>query len=178
MNFIVLGIGNILYYDEGAGVHFCNYLREKYEFFGAHSIKFIDGGTLANLLIPTISECDELIVIDCISADGGAIGDVYFFPYSAMPRQISWSGSAHEIEMLQTLQFMELYGDMPKTHILGVIPKRIEPMSCALSCEILNSIGLMENAILTYLRGCGFEISQRKNVNLSEIISNAFKEQN
>ena len=80
--------------------------------------------------------------------------------------------------MLQTLQFIELYGDMPKTHILGVIPKRIEPMSCALSCEILNSIGLMEDTILAYLRGFGFEISQRKNVNLSEIISNAFKEQN
>ena len=32
MNILILGIGNILFQDEGIGAHFIHYLDEKYEF--------------------------------------------------------------------------------------------------------------------------------------------------
>ena len=122
----------------------------------ADQIRFIDGGTLASFLMPTMAEFDEILLVDCIDADGAKGGEVYFFDYDAMPKQISWSGSAHEVEMLQTLQMMDLYGDLPHVKILAVVPRRIEEASFKLSSVILESSKTMEKTALKYLSDLGF----------------------
>ena len=119
-------------------------------------ISFIDGGTLASFLMPTMAEFDEILLVDCIDADGAKGGEVYFFDYDAMPKQISWSGSAHEVEMLQTLQMMDLCGDLPHVKILAVVPQRIEEASFKLSSVILESSKTMEKTALKYLSDLGF----------------------
>ncbi len=122
----------------------------------ADQIRFIDGGTLASFLMPTMAEFDEILLVDCIDADGAKGGEVYFFDYDAMPKQISWSGSAHEVEMLQTLQMMDLCGDLPHVKILAVVPQRIEEASFKLSSVILQSSKTMEKTALRYLSDLGF----------------------
>ena len=119
-------------------------------------IRFIDGGTLASFLMPTMAEFDEILLVDCIDADGAKGGEVYFFDYEAMPKQISWSGSVHEVEMLQTLQMMDLCGDLPHVKILAVVPRRIEEASFKLSSVILESSKIMEKTALKYLSDLGF----------------------
>jgi len=170
LKILVLGIGNILYSDEGVGVQFAELLKEKYNFTSQnHTIEFTDGGTLANLLTPLIAKFDHVILIDCISADDGAVGDVYFFDYDIMPKNIAWSGSAHEIEMLQTLQFMELSGDLPKVKILGVVPKRIEPMSFELSSEMQKAAAVMEKTVLEHFSSLGITAQIRRNLKICDI---------
>ena len=122
----------------------------------ADQIRFIDGGTLASFLMPTMAEFDEILLVDCIDADGAKGGEVYFFDYDAMPKQISWSGSAHEVEMLQTLQMMDLCGDLPHVKILAVVPQRIEEASFKLSSAILESSKIMEKTALKHLSDLGF----------------------
>ena len=122
----------------------------------ADQIRFIDGGTLASFLMPTMAEFDEILLVDCIDAEGAKGGEVYFFDYDAMPKQISWSGSAHEVEMLQTLQMMDLCGDLPHVKILAVVPRRIEEASFKLSSVILESSKTMEKTALKYLSDLGF----------------------
>ena len=122
----------------------------------ADQIRFIDGGTLASFLMPTMAEFDEILLVDCIDADGAKGGEVYFFDYDAMPKQISWSGSAHEVEMLQTLQMMDLCGDLPHVKILAVVPRRIEEASFKLSSVILQSSKIMEKTALKHLSDLGF----------------------
>ena len=122
----------------------------------ADQIRFIDGGTLASFLMPTMAEFDEILLVDCIDAEGAKGGEVYFFDYDAMPKQISWSGSAHEVEMLQTLQMMDLCGDLPHVKILAVVPQRIEEASFKLSSVILESSKTMEKTALKHLSDLGF----------------------
>ena len=122
----------------------------------ADQIRFIDGGTLASFLMPTMAEFDEILLVDCIDAEGAKGGEVYFFDYDAMPKQISWSGSAHEVEMLQTLQMMDLCGDLPHVKILAIVPQRIEEASFKLSSVILESSKTMEKTALRYLSDLGF----------------------
>ena len=91
MKILVLGIGNVMFSDEGIGVHLCHLLEEKYEFTSEeHTLDFIDGGTLAQRLIPIISRYDSLIVFDCVDANDGEIGDVYFFDFENIPDSISF----------------------------------------------------------------------------------------
>ena len=135
----------------------------------ADQIRFIDGGTLASFLMPTMAEFDEILLVDCIDADGAKGGEVYFFDYDAMPKQISWSGSAHEVEMLQTLQMMDLCGDLPHVKILAVVPRRIEEASFKLSSVILESSKIMEKTALKHLSDLGFAHEKIADLSVQDI---------
>ena len=214
MRVLVLGIGNVMFGDEGVGVHFVKMMERNYKFsakirakfdsalnlddeinasnlddansnlsgnlasrggfkFNADGanleLRFIDGGTLAMALTPLIAQADVLIVADCISADGGETGEVYFFGYEQMPPAVSWNGSAHEVEMLETLRLMELAGDLPRTKILGIVPKRIEPMSFELSAQAQEGANLMEKTLLNELSRLGFSYEKIANFSVSGI---------
>lgn len=208
MRVLVLGIGNVMFGDEGVGVHFVKMMERNYKFspknwakFDSDSnlgdkfdalnlssdlarrgnpkfnnadsanleLKFIDGGTLAMALTPVIAWADVLIVADCISAEGSETGDVYFFGYEQMPPAVSWNGSAHEVEMLETLRLMELAGDLPRTKILGIVPKRIEPMSFELSAQAQEAANLMEKTLLSELSRLGFCYEKIANFSVSDI---------
>ena len=176
MKFLILGIGNIVFADEGLGVHLCKQLEKNYKFTSdKHSIDFVDGGTLALQLSYIIAQYDKMIVIDCIDADDAKAGDVFFFPYEAMPSKISWSGSAHEVEMLQTLQYIELLGDLPQTHILGCVPKRIEQMSLELSKELINAAKIMEDTLIKHLQKEGFSCKKVANHCLQDLARSFYK---
>lgn len=214
MRVLVLGIGNVMFGDEGVGVHFVKMMERNYKFSpkirakfdsalnlddkfdasnldGANSnlsgdlasrdgikfnagsenleLKFIDGGTLAMALTPLIANSDILIVVDCISAEGGETGEVYFFGYEQIPPAVSWNGSAHEVEMLETLRLMELAGDLPRTKILGIVPKRIEPMSFELSAQAQEGANLMEKTLLNELSRLGFCYEKIANFSVSDV---------
>ena len=82
MRVLVLGIGNVMFADEGIGVHFVNLMAKNYKFTSSkNELTLMDGGTLALALTHIISEFDYLIVVDCISANGASVGDVYFFDF-------------------------------------------------------------------------------------------------
>ncbi|MCX2682473.1 HyaD/HybD family hydrogenase maturation endopeptidase [Campylobacter sp. MIT 21-1685] len=177
MNFCILGIGNIMFADEGLGVHLCKQIQKNYTFFHSSStLDFVDGGTLALQLTYIIAKYDSLVLLDVIDADDADIGEVFFFPYEAMPKKVNWSGSAHEVEMLQTLQYMELMGDLPQTQILACIPKRIEQMSFTLSNEIIHSAKIMEKTLLNYLEKQGFTYKKVADYSLQEVASHSYKE--
>ena len=178
MKILILGIGNILFQDEGIGAHFVHYLDEKYEFISKDcSVSIIDGGTLAQRLISEIIKYDDVIVVDCVDSDNCVAGDVYFFDYRNTPSYINWQGSAHEIEMLQTLNMIDMNKDLPNTNILGVIPKRVaDDTTFDLSDEIINAVNTMEKVILNYLEKLNIEAKiVDKKVKIEDIAQVSFK---
>ncbi|MEA2110553.1 MAG: HyaD/HybD family hydrogenase maturation endopeptidase [Campylobacterota bacterium] len=154
MRILILGIGNVLFGDEGVGVHLANFIEKKYSFSSSqNSVDVIDGGTLAHRLIPIITDYDRVVIIDCVSIDGGDIGDVYCFDFDDVPEYITWDGSAHEVEMLQTLQMISMMGDLPPVKIVGVIPYVIgEDSTFTITPKVLTAGKKMENVIISYLK--------------------------
>ena len=175
MKILVLGIGNLLFGDEGIGVHFIDYMGEKYSFDGDHQVDIIDGGTLAQRLIPIIVEYDKLIIIDTINAPGVKAGEVYFFDFDAVPDAVDWQGSAHEVEMLQTLTMMDLVGDRPQTMIMGVVPTVIEATEFSLSQGVADAVTLMENTLVAYLNDLGVKTVKKGDVDMQMILPKSFK---
>ena len=177
MKILVLGIGNILFGDEGIGVHMINYLDEKYEFKGPHEVDLIDGGTLAQRLIPIIVEYDKVFIFDCVDVDDANIGDVYFFDFLEVPECISWQGSAHEVEMLQTLEMIHMMGDLPETKIIGVVPYVIgEDTTFSITPEVQKAAKLMENILIKELKKLGVSVQiKNPDVNLQEIARISYK---
>ena len=161
MKILILGIGNVLFGDEGIGVHLANYLDEKYSFTSSeHTVAIIDGGTLAQILIPIITDYDRVVIIDCVNVVDGNIGDVYNFNFDAVPEYITWEGSAHEVEMLQTLQMIDMLGDLPPVKIVGVIPYVIgEDTTFTMTDEVLEASKTMEDSIIKYIKEFDIEVS-------------------
>lgn len=178
MKILLLGIGNLLFGDEGVGVHFTNYINEKYKFEGEHQVTIVDGGTLAQRLIPIMVAYDYVIIIDTINAPGVAAGEVYFFNFDAVPDAVNWQGSAHEVEMLQTLTMMDLVGDRPETMIMGVVPTIIEITEFSLSESISKAIPLMEETLLNHLKSLGVSAIQQEETLMSTIVSNSYRNTN
>jgi hydrogenase maturation protease len=172
---LVLGIGNLLFGDEGIGVHFIHYMGEKYDFKGEHQVALLDGGTLAQRLIPIMVEYDKVIIIDTINAPGVEAGEVYFFDFDAVPDVVNWQGSAHEVEMLQTLNMMDLVGDRPQTMIMGIVPTVIEATEFSLSPGVSNAVPLMEKTLIDYLKVLGVQSIQKNEVDIQAILPNSFR---
>lgn len=178
MNILILGIGNILFQDEGIGAHFIHYLDEKYEFVSkTNSVSIVDGGTLAQRLIPEIVKYDEVIVIDCVDALDSKAGDVYFFDFLNAPDCVNWQGSAHEVEMLQTLNMIEMNKDLPRTNVLGVIPKRVaDDTTFELSQDIIKAVSTMENTVIEHLKKLNVELVIKNiNTTIENIAQISFK---
>ncbi|WP_456470225.1 HyaD/HybD family hydrogenase maturation endopeptidase [Caminibacter sp.] len=177
MKILVLGIGNILFGDEGIGVHLVHYLEEKYEFEGPHQVDFIDGGTLAQRLIPIIVEYDKVFIFDTVDVDEAEIGDVYFFDFLDVPECVSWQGSAHEVEMLQTLEMIHMMGDLPETKIIGVVPYVIgEDTTFTITKPVLKAAKLMEKILITELEKLGIKAKVKNpDVDLQEIARVSYK---
>ncbi len=176
MKILILGIGNILFGDEGIGVHLVNYLNEKYNFKN-HEVDLIDGGTLAQRLIPIIVEYDKVFIFDTVDVDDAEIGDVYFFNFLEVPECISWEGSAHEVEMLQTLEMIHLMGDLPETKIIGVVPYVIgEDTAFSITEPVLKASKLMEKILIDELTKLGVECKiKNENANLQDIARVSYK---
>jgi len=171
---LALGIGNVVCADEGVGVHLCRTIETNYKFTSSeHTITFIDGGTLAERLIPLIVEYDYMIMFDCVDASDGVIGDVYFFDFENVPNSISWQGSAHEVEMLQTLMMMDMVGDRPTTKIIGIIPEVISDTTLIMSPPVIKGSALMEKTFLSHIDELGIKYEKIADFGIQEVAMSA-----
>lgn len=175
MKILLLGIGNLLFGDEGVGIHFIKYMEQKYRFESENQFDILDGGTLAQMLIPIMAQYDEIIIVDTINAPGVQAGEVYFFDFEAVPSGVDWQGSAHEVEMLQTLTMMDMVGDRPKTMIMGVVPTVIEATKFFLSNGVVNAIETMDRTLVEYLTTLGIQSIQKNEVSIHTILPDSFR---
>jgi hydrogenase maturation protease len=113
---LVLGVGNVFYGDEGAGVHLVHHLRSKYAF--PPNVTVMDGGTLGWQLLHHIAEYDRVVLVDAVAAPAGK---VYCFGRHDVPDEIGYGKlSSHEWEVPDLLTAMDLYGDLPEVTIVAI----------------------------------------------------------
>ncbi len=118
----VVGVGNILFKDEGIGVFIVKYLQENYVF--KPKIDLIDAGTLGFRLMEYLEDYDNIILVDTISIKDKA-GSVYRLTAEDLAGIGSYHQTAHEVEVLQMLELTALKGKRAETIIIGIVPENI-----------------------------------------------------
>jgi len=122
---LILGIGNTLLSDEGAGVHAMNLLQSSWP--EDRGIVYIDGGTLSFTLAAYIEDCDNLIVLDAaeLKAPPGTVramvgADMDAFLGAARR-------SPHEVGLLDLFDIARLTESLPENRaLIGIQPDSIE----------------------------------------------------
>ncbi|MFZ2448083.1 MAG: HyaD/HybD family hydrogenase maturation endopeptidase [Syntrophobacteraceae bacterium] len=116
---LVLGVGNILLGDEGAGVRVIEKLEDEYIF--SENVELCDGGTLGLMLLDRITRANSVILVDIVRAEG-APGTIYRIRGDDLPKKIPYKSSLHELNIVETLIYAEELGNRPETVVLGVEP--------------------------------------------------------
>lgn len=160
-NITILGVGNILFADEGVGIRVAEKLRDCYRFDEGATV--VDGGTLGVQLLGIISEADHLIVVDAVR-NGGTPGDLYRLEGEQIPRRILAKNSLHQVDLLEALTLCQALGKVPETVILGVEPLDIETLSIELSPVIAERVDDLIGMVLAELErlGCGYEQTENE----------------
>ena len=120
---LVLGVGNILLADEGAGVHAMRYLEDTHDLRDA---EFLDGGTLSFTLAGDIAEAENLIVFDAAQLDAEP-GAIRVFEDDEMDEFLrSGRRSVHEVGFADLMDIARLEGTLPKHYaLIGIQPEQL-----------------------------------------------------
>ncbi|QEM66923.1 hydrogenase maturation protease [Geobacter sp. FeAm09] len=121
MKTLIFGAGNLLFSDEGFGVHFIQYLQKHYTF--PADVTLYDGGTLGIMVSHMLEDADQVFLVDTIEAKGEP-GDVYRYEKDDfMLGKLPIKMSPHQIGIQEVLALSEIRDRCPKKITLfGIIP--------------------------------------------------------
>ena len=122
---LVLGIGNLLWADEGFGVRCAEALNAGWTF--PPQVALMDGGTQGLYLLPYVQEADCLLVFDAVDY-GDPPGTMREVIGDQVPRFMGAKKmSLHQTGFQEVLMAAELTGKLPAELVLiGVQPEELE----------------------------------------------------
>jgi hydrogenase maturation protease len=155
---VVLGVGNILQTDEGAGPHAVDELNRRFEL--PPGTTAIDGGTSAMELLDDMAGADLLLIVDAVSS-GRPPGSVVRLIGEEVPMFFTTKLSPHQVGIADVLATLALTEDSPKeTMIIG-----IEPASLMLGMELSPAVEAamprVIDQVIGELRRVGVEVRLR-----------------
>lgn len=122
---LVLGVGNVLLTDDGAGVYAMRRLRDTFP--RLENTRFIDAGTLSFVIAPDFGDANNLIVFDAADL-GAAPGTVACFINNEMDDFLyAGSRSVHEVGLSDIMDFSRLLESIPPNRaLIGIQPDIVE----------------------------------------------------
>ena len=118
---VVLGVGNILWADEGFGVRCVEALGDGWDF--PSDVEVLDGGTLGLALVPLLLDATHVLLFDAV-AHRGEPGSLIVARDDEIPR-IMGAGkmSLHQVGMNDILASLELLNHKPEYFtVVGIKP--------------------------------------------------------
>jgi hydrogenase maturation protease len=158
---LILGIGNLLWADEGFGVRAVEALNRDYE-FPAH-VRLMDGGTQGLYLIEHVTSTDILVVFDAVDY-GLPPGSLKLVENDDVPTFLAAKKmSLHQTGFQEVLATAGLLGKAPKhLFLIGVQPAELEDYGGSLRAEVKAQIPPAIEQALAYLARFGIEGTRRK----------------
>lgn len=122
---VVLGIGNVLWADEGFGVRCVERLQQRYAC--ASHVQLVDGGTQGLYLVPYVQAAGRLLILDAIDY-GLAPGTLKIIEDDDVPRFLGAKKmSLHQTSFQEVLQLAALSGRYPERVVLiGCQPEELD----------------------------------------------------
>jgi hydrogenase maturation protease len=154
---MILGIGSILYSDDGFGIRVIEQIQRDYEF--PDDVLVVDGGVLGINLLGVISKPNHLVVVDAIRNRGNP-GDLHRLEGDAIPERIRAKNSLHQVDFLEALTLCQAIDKVPQTVIIGVEPEDIQTLSLVLTPTVQAQVEPVIRMVLAELDRLG--VSYRK----------------
>jgi hydrogenase maturation protease len=156
---MILGIGSILFSDDGFGIRVAQRIEKEYEF--PENVLVVDGGVLGINLLGVISKPKHLIVVDTMR-NRGKPGDLYRLEGDAIPERIRAKNSLHQVDFLEALTLCLALDNVPQTVIIGVEPEDIHTLSLVLTPTLQAQVEPVIRMVLDELDRLGVSYRKKK----------------
>ncbi len=169
MKIAVIGVGNILFMDEGVGIYAGRMLEANYRF--EPEIEIIDGGTLGFRLMDYFEAYDKVVILDTVSIDD-LPGSIYNLPADALMGLGDYRQTVHEVEVVGMLEVCSMLDKMAEVNIVGIIPQDIQSVEINLTNALKKALPSLIEQIIRALADAGITVTPRSSQsNIDEIIA-------
>jgi hydrogenase maturation protease len=158
---LVLGLGNVLCGDDGAGVVVVHRLRRDWEL--PRDVRVVDGGTLGLDLLALVAASDSVILIDAVREDAPP-GTLVRLSGDEVAPAVYERLSPHQIGVADLIAGAALVDRYPTdVVILGVVP---ETTDLQLGCTpvVTASLDDLLDSVLVEIAARGYEPTPRQEV--------------
>jgi hydrogenase maturation protease len=159
MTLLVLGLGNVLCGDDGAGVVALARLARQYE--PGADVRLLDGGTLGLSLLPYLEEAHTAVLIDAVDT-GAPPGTLVRLTGEDVGQAVAHRLSPHQVGVADLLDGARLLGREPGRIVLwGIVPERIA-LEVGLSPKVAARIDDLCAYVAAEVAELGFELDERR----------------
>lgn len=166
----LIGIGNIMFHDEGLGAYLVKYIEENYEEHPRLTI--VEGGTLGFTLMTYYQEYDKIIVVGTGSKKGpvGTISSEN--AEQVMANEDATRKTANEVEITMMIEICSFHEDMGEVQLITMVPHDIIDVKNAMTPEALIHMPALVNETLQELQNSGIILTRKtsKEVSFKSII--------
>lgn len=157
--FLLLGIGNVLWADEGFGVRVVEHLQQGYRF--PDQVKVLDGGTQGIYLVEHVQAADALVVFDAIDY-GLPSATLKCIENADVPNYLGAKKmSLHQTGFQEVLALAQMLGDYPRHLLLiGVQPEELDDYGGSLRPGVKAQIQPAIDIALAYLATFGIAVER------------------
>lgn len=157
---LVLGLGNILWADEGFGVRAVEALNAAYRF--PSNVRLMDGGTQGIFLLPWVRAAEQLLILDAIDF-GLEPGELRVMHQEDVPRFMGVKKvSMHQAGFQEVLMSAQLADEFPdKIALVGVQPELLDDYGGSLRPVVKDRIPEAVDAAIAVLGEWGVDAERR-----------------
>ena len=164
----LIGIGNIMFHDEGLGAYLVKYIEENYEI--PENLTVVEGGTLGFTLMTYYQEYDKIIVVGTGSHDG-EVGTISSESAEEVMAKSPIKKTANEVEITMMIEICSFHEDMGEVQLVTMVPYDIIEVKNGLSTQTLQHMPKLVDAVIEELEKSGITLKKReKNVSFETII--------
>jgi len=158
-NILLLGIGNLLWADEGFGVRVIEHLQKHYRF--PDHVRVLDGGTQGVYLIEHVQNADVLVVFDAVDY-GLAPATLKRIENDDVPNFLGAKKmSLHQTGFQEVLAMAQMLGRYPERLLLiGVQPEELEDYGGSLRPAVKAQIQPAIDIALAFLAEFGVSVQR------------------
>jgi len=164
----VIGVGNLLFCDDGIGIIAAEYLRQNFSF--EPEVKIVDGGTLGFGLYGYFAEYDNVLILDTLSMDDEA-GAIYKIPSKELLRLGGYKKTAHEVEVVQMLEICELHETKAEVTLIGIVAKDVSSTKIGLSEVVQSRFEFLIQTVVKELKNLGIEAVKKETLDFDAIVN-------
>jgi len=156
----LIGIGNIMFHDEGLGAYLVKYIEANYK---AHpKLTIVEGGTLGFTLMTYYQEYDKIIVVGTGSKEGPVGTIASENAEQVMANESATRKTANEVEITMMIEICSFHEDMGEVQLITMVPHDIVEVKNAMTPEALKHMPKLVNKTLEELKNSGIVLERKK----------------
>lgn len=164
----IVGVGNILWRDEGVGVFAAHYLRDNYQL--DPPVEIIDGAMLGFALIDLFTDGTRLLVLDALLT-GAPPGTVYRLPgHELLDLGPDMVPTAHEVDPIHQFKQAVMLGVDVDMSMVAVVPQDATQMGVGLTPELRAAFPAFIGTALAELGSWGVTATRTGHVDLDAVV--------